>query len=356
MPSLVSSDSLEVQPLPSVAVIVPVFNGSRTLVDCIESLLSQTIPLAEIIAVDDCSADDSVALLKRTFPQITLIRLPRNSGVGYARNVGVAAACSDLIAFLDQDDLWLPTRCERLAGHFVNYPGSDAVVTGVHVFAEIDDRDVLKSHRFASWIEHWVPRGGARALATELDLSEPTTSVTELPLAHLLNWTVAVTTSYAIRRLSYLAVGGCATWLRSADDWILLQNLARYGRVVQIGDRSVLYRVHDTNTSIATDWGVPLLTAAAAVRLGRALVSREQSRDPSTVGRLSDSGFLTDLLLGVARSSGKRSATDLVALVALLGTDSTDIRLLGWRLLRTRVSTRARQIRGRLRAETKSKL
>lgn len=104
----------------SVAAVVPLYNGARWIGGCLESVLAQTHPAAEIIVVDDGSTDNGaeiVEALARKHHRIRLLRKP-NGGQSSARNAGAKAARSDLLAFLDQDDLWDPRHIEELLGPF----------------------------------------------------------------------------------------------------------------------------------------------------------------------------------------------------------------------------------------------
>lgn len=93
-----------------VSVVIPVFNGERFLARAIESVAAQTLPPDEIIIVDDGSTDAGPAIAG-SLPGVRLIRQP-NAGGAAARNTGIGAARSDLVAFLDQDDLWAPRKLE----------------------------------------------------------------------------------------------------------------------------------------------------------------------------------------------------------------------------------------------------
>lgn len=101
-----------------VSVIVPVYNAKDTLINCVGSLVKQTLQDIEIILVNDCSTDNSLLimqLLKEKFPdKIVLIDSPVNQGAGGARNLGVAAASGEYIGFVDSDDLVDPTMYEKL--------------------------------------------------------------------------------------------------------------------------------------------------------------------------------------------------------------------------------------------------
>ena len=81
------------------------FNGAAFLRRALDSVLAQTYPLQEIIVIDDGSTDSSPEILMSYGDCLTVVR-QENSGVAVARNVGLQKASGDLIAFLDQDDLW----------------------------------------------------------------------------------------------------------------------------------------------------------------------------------------------------------------------------------------------------------
>jgi glycosyltransferase involved in cell wall biosynthesis len=89
----------------SVAVIIPTFNRAHIISETIDSILSQSLPPAEIIVVDDGSTDHTEGVISRYDGKVKYIRID-NSGVCRARNVGVENAQSEWIAFCDGDDLW----------------------------------------------------------------------------------------------------------------------------------------------------------------------------------------------------------------------------------------------------------
>jgi len=89
---------------PLVSVIVPVFAGERFLGDALGTVLAQTYPRIETIVVDDGSPDRS-AEIAAAREGVRVLREPHR-GVAAARNAGLSAARGELIAFLDQDDLW----------------------------------------------------------------------------------------------------------------------------------------------------------------------------------------------------------------------------------------------------------
>ena len=98
-----------------VSIVMPVYNSARTLLESVNSVQAQTWREWELILVDDCSSDTSrelVAQLVATDARIRSVKLATNQGAALARNVGVQVALGRYIAFLDSDDLWVPTKLE----------------------------------------------------------------------------------------------------------------------------------------------------------------------------------------------------------------------------------------------------
>jgi glycosyltransferase involved in cell wall biosynthesis len=309
-----------------ISVVVPTYNGGPTLDDALESIRRQTFQPVEVVVVDDGSTDDSAARAERHAVRARVIRLEGNHGVAFARNVGLQAATGELVAFIDQDDLWVPHRLERVSQAFRENPDWQVVVTDESVFASEEDRAQLElmSHDFLPWVEHWVPAGTALSLLdVECGGSAPLTA-DRVSQQQILRGSITVTTSYVLSRTLALSCGGFAGWLRSADDWILLQTMSQYTEIWRIGDATVLYRVHPTNTSTTTDWPMPLMVAAAALRLGGRVVPRGAERDPDVVGKLSSAPFLTHLLGARAQERGWRAGADAWAAWQLLSTDRSD--------------------------------
>src|SRR5262245_23883515 len=99
----------------SISVVIPTYDGEAFVGAALASAQSQTRLPMEIIVVDDASTDRTVHLVEemagRTTLPVRLIRLPQNSGgPAHPMNVGIAEARGDLIAVLDQDDVFLPNR------------------------------------------------------------------------------------------------------------------------------------------------------------------------------------------------------------------------------------------------------
>jgi teichuronic acid biosynthesis glycosyltransferase TuaG len=111
-----------------VSVVLPTYERASTLPAAIASVLEQTVPVHEVVVVDDGSTDASLDVVARAAardPRVRLVRQP-HLGATAARNRGISAAEGELIAFQDSDDRWLPTFVE----HLIPWAGPGTVVFG----------------------------------------------------------------------------------------------------------------------------------------------------------------------------------------------------------------------------------
>lgn len=106
---------------PTIAVVIPYYNRPQFIGEAIDSIRSQTRAASEIIVVDDGSRPEGAAALDRLPKNVTVIR-QQNRGPAAARNVGVTAASSEWIAFLDDDDSWKPERLQVLGDYIGAHP------------------------------------------------------------------------------------------------------------------------------------------------------------------------------------------------------------------------------------------
>lgn len=113
------------------SVILPVYNSERYLNRTIVSVLQQTMTAFELLALDDCSTDSSVQLLKRWAGKDSRLHIvcnTENQGVAAMRNQGIRMAQSEYIAFLDSDDTWQSTKLEQQL-QFMEQTGCDFCCT-----------------------------------------------------------------------------------------------------------------------------------------------------------------------------------------------------------------------------------
>ena len=99
-----------------VSIITPSFNSGRFIKETIESIIAQTYTNWELLITDDCSTDDTVAIVRsycQKDSRIKLFILQENGGAGHCRNHSIANAKGRFIAFCDSDDYWNPMKLEK---------------------------------------------------------------------------------------------------------------------------------------------------------------------------------------------------------------------------------------------------
>ena len=106
-----------------ISTIIPAYNAESTLKECLKSVVGQSVRPFEVILVDDGSTDNTRSVAAKFESKLTLrIVSQANSGLGKARNAGMAAATGDAYAFLDADDVWLPGKLEQGVKGLLKYP------------------------------------------------------------------------------------------------------------------------------------------------------------------------------------------------------------------------------------------
>jgi hypothetical protein len=203
---------------PLYSVIVPAYNAENYLSQSVRSVLEQTVPPLEVIVIDDGSVDDTVAIAAMFGPPVRVIHQDRR-GAGAARNKGVAAATSPLVAFVDADDYWLPTKAERQLEQF-------------------EDPFVGLSHTYHRWVDQFGN--------TLREVNLPY----EGWLFHdLLRECVIGILSVMCRRDLLIAAGGFRSDMSYAADWDCWLRLSRSTRVAVVKETLCCYRVHGSNMS-----------------------------------------------------------------------------------------------------------
>ncbi|MHC5063839.1 MAG: glycosyltransferase family 2 protein [Planctomycetota bacterium] len=200
----------------AVAVVIPAFNSRRFLGEAIASVQAQTEPPAELIVVDDGSEDGCAELAEEL--DVRCIRR-ENGGPGAARNTGVAATSSPLIAFLDADDYFEPGKLARQAGHMA---ASDCVACG-------GDALILRAGKF----EHPGPRkNGAGRVPARIDR--------EL----LMRGNPLICSSMMLRRTAFEAVGGFDEDrdLIATEDYDLWLRVLSEGSIDYLDEALAVYR------------------------------------------------------------------------------------------------------------------
>lgn len=144
----------------AVSVVMAAYNASRTIREAIDSVLAQSVSALELIVVDNCSSDDTAAIVS-AYPdaRVRLVRSEKNRGAAASRYAGVESARYDWVAILDSDDRWLPDKLEKQL-RLQRQSGAELVFTGsgfmnaegvplrgeLHVPQRIGYRELLKQN------------------------------------------------------------------------------------------------------------------------------------------------------------------------------------------------------------------
>lgn len=207
---------------PAVSVIIPVYNGKCYIAKTIESVMAQTEPAWELIAINDGSTDNSLEVLEQyagKMPDRIRVITVSNGGVSTARNTGVAAARGTYIAFLDQDDLFAPDKIQRQKEMFERDPALGISFTNETV---IDGNgQVLQDNVLKLGPEH---RG---------NVFETLVFDNFIPIS-----------SVMIKRDLFEKIGGFSPKYTLAEDLDFLLRAAQNTRVDYIDEPLLQYRVH----------------------------------------------------------------------------------------------------------------
>jgi len=211
----------------TVSVIIPNYNYGRFIAESIQSVLAQTYPIHEIIVVDDGSTDDSIEIIRQFGNKARLIT-QQNQGVGAARNIGVENSSGEFIAFLDADDIWLPTKIEEQLKIFTDKEVG-LVSCGAREFNSQNGETI------------------------EILLPDKTEWSAESILLRRHSINVSGN-SIVVRRQTFEKVGGFDNrkQMHPAEDWEFCYRAALAGKVASVSKVLVNYRNHGGNGHLKT--------------------------------------------------------------------------------------------------------
>lgn len=151
------------------SIIVASYNYRRYISQTLDSLLAQTYSDFEVLVVDDCSQDDSVAVIREYCRKDSRIRLVENEkNLGLVRTIerAVALAQNPWLAFCESDDYWTPDYLERKARYIEQNPEAAIVVSNVELFGDAEAMAKVKKERvsFEKLKKYQTPRSMFRDL------------------------------------------------------------------------------------------------------------------------------------------------------------------------------------------------
>lgn len=204
--------------MPLVSVVIPAYNPGHYLDEAIQSVIAQTFTDWECIVVDDGSTED-LSRVEKMDPRVRLIR-QLNRGLAVARNAGIAGTIGELIALLDADDLWVPSKLAT------QVPGM------------LVDLEIGLSYTAFSFIDI-----GGKVIGS--GWAEPRLNYLEMlgkPGGPLPSATV-------LRRAALQLVGGFDPFHQGHEDLDVWLKVARFFKISFLPEKLTLYRLAEGNMS-----------------------------------------------------------------------------------------------------------
>ncbi|MDH7640090.1 glycosyltransferase family 2 protein [Sphingomonas oryzagri] len=226
---------------PAVSVVMAAYNGAAFIRETIDSLFAQTMPDFEIVVADDCSTDDTLAVLAAmNDPRLRVVKAERNGGPAAARTLAMSQARGRFIAGLDQDDICAPDRFEKQLAYLDAHPDVVLVCSTIAMF-----------------------EGGKLRRDPYPDLTDPDEIDWMMGLLNPLAWSTAMIRGEAARRLEPFE----RDEYRFAEDFDLYTRIRAHGRIGRIAEPLVRYRLHPGGASQAYEQG--MIRAAGRVLADR---------------------------------------------------------------------------------------
>ena len=198
----------------TIDVLIPVYNGQKTLADCLESLVAQTDPRFHSVIVNDGSRDGTREILDkiaRQDPRFTVIHFPENRGIVAALNEGLRHCRNPWIARMDADDIMMPNRLQVQMAAVRDRPEIQLLGCGYRLFRDFET-PTPGQRRYQDWSN--------RLLTDEAIKAE---IFVEAPICH---------PTFFVRRTLYQKLGGYRDhpW---AEDYDFLLRAAEMGAVFE---------------------------------------------------------------------------------------------------------------------------
>lgn len=229
--------------MPKVSVIIPLHNPGTYIREAIQSVQAQTFRDWELILIDDASTED-LSYIEREFKNARVIK-QKHGGVSVARNNGILHSSGDYVAFMDQDDIWAPTKLQRQ----VEVLDSDDSLAVCYCELQLIDKDgkpIDPDEKLVFATEsdpkYFVELGGEDSHSSQF--SRMYQAITYFSKRFVVPSTVML-------RKSCLSVSGLLDpFIPFSGDFDLVIKLGSNFKVARIPGREVFYRRHDRNFSL----------------------------------------------------------------------------------------------------------
>ena len=208
--------------MPSISVVVPVFNGEQTIKETLESVLKQTFTNFELIVINDGSQDKTLEVISSIKDNRLQVYSYPNASLAASRNRGITRATSEYIAFIDADDIWTSDKLEAQFNALQANP--DAAVA-------YSWTDYIDEH------SQFLRRGSHIAINGDI-----------LPQLLVMDF-LENGSNPLIRKQAFIEVGNFDESLTAAEDWDMLLRLARRYHFVAVPSPQILYRISANSMS-----------------------------------------------------------------------------------------------------------
>jgi glycosyltransferase involved in cell wall biosynthesis len=204
--------------MPEVSVIIATYNRGPLLEEALNSVLSQTYTDYEVIVVDDGSTDDTPQRLLKYGERLKVLSLEHTGKPSVARNAAAATASGNLLAFLDSDDIWMPTKLEQQVAFLHSNPSFVMCYCDATFLSEDGRLLGRQSHRErlrSGWVLRYLLLGNFVPFSTVM-----------------------------VQKKVVEEVRGFEEWLTICEDWHLLLKISSKGEVGLLREPLCQIRVH----------------------------------------------------------------------------------------------------------------
>lgn len=227
--------------MPDFTIIVPAYNAAAFIGETLEALRRQTDPPRRVIIIDDGSIDDTGEVVRRDFPEMTLLQV-ENGGCPLARQKGIVRSDTEWIALCDSDDVWNPDCLQRKQELIQTFPDAQLLFSNFYSFGP---NAIKNHHQFLNVPDGWFDRYQGETRGDFFRLSDPYRAILE--------YNPAFASSLAFRRDAYERMGGFLEKYarQKCEDSEFVRRFVALPDIVVAGDREPTYgyRRHDSNIS-----------------------------------------------------------------------------------------------------------
>ena len=209
----------------TISVIIPVFNGEKTIRETIDSVLGQTFSDFELIIINDGSKDTTLEVVQKISDPRLKIFSYQNLGLAVSRNRGIANATGEYVSFIDADDLWTSDKLEAQYQALQETPNAAVAYSWTNCINQ--ESSFLRRGYYLSFsgeVYHYL----------------------------LLTNFLENGSNPLIRHQALKAVGGFDESLKSSEDWEMYLRLAAHYKFVAVESPQILYRISAGSMSTNT--------------------------------------------------------------------------------------------------------